>query len=128
MKPLIQPGDLIIVRRKEGRIKKYDMAVYKGDLKDQYIFHRCIAVREHGYVFAGDHNEFSDGEIPEERVLAVVAKVLHGKEEIDITSWRYRLYCHLRVDFFPLRCLIIRTRKALRRWLRHDSMQGRKNR
>lgn len=112
MMPFLHPGDRILVRRKEGRVKKYEIAVYKSF--DMYITHRCISVGEHDYVFAGDHNAFKDPVIPEDRVIAVVAKVLRGREEIRMDGWRYRLYCHLWVDFFPIRCMILRIKKYFR--------------
>ncbi len=104
MMPFIHPGDTIIVGRKKGRIKKFDIVLYKAS--GQYVIHRCVAVRERDYVMAGDHNTFREPGITNDMILGVVVRILRGTEkEIPMEGWRYRLYCHLRVHSFPIRCL-----------------------
>ena len=113
MQPFIHSGDTVIVSRTSQRLKKYDIALYKA--WDQYIIHRCISVRKNDYVFAGDHNTFKEPGLTDDQILGVVMKILRGRQEVPLTGWRYRLYCHLWVDFFPLRCFIIKAKKVFRR-------------
>ena len=112
MMPFIHSGDTIIVGRKKGRIKKFDIVLYKAF--GQYVIHRCVAIRDHDYVMAGDHNTFKEPGITDEMILGVVVRILRGAgEEIAMKGWRYRLYCHLWVDFFPIRCLLLRIRSRI---------------
>ena len=55
MLPLIREGrDLIILKKPEGRLKKYDVPLYKRD-SGQYVLHRVLKVRESDYVICGDN-------------------------------------------------------------------------
>jgi signal peptidase I len=50
MRPLIRQGkDLIIIEKQQGRLKKYDVPLYKRD-SGQYVLHRILKVRENDYV------------------------------------------------------------------------------
>ena len=55
MMPLIKEGrDLIIIEKTQGRLKKYDVPLYKRD-SGQYVLHRILKVREDDYVICGDN-------------------------------------------------------------------------
>ena len=55
MMPLIkQDRDLLIIEPVHGRLKKYDVPLYKRD-NGQYVLHRILKVREQGYVICGDN-------------------------------------------------------------------------
>ncbi len=56
MMPLIKQGrdKMVIVRKPEGRLKKYDVPLYKRD-NGQYVLHRIVGVRDNDYVILGDN-------------------------------------------------------------------------
>ena len=56
MLPLIRQGkDLLLIARKpEGRLRKYDVPLYRRD-SGQYVLHRILKVRENDYVICGDN-------------------------------------------------------------------------
>ena len=55
MQPLIrQDRDLLIIEKSEGRLKKYDVPLYKRD-SGQYVLHRILKVRKDDYVICGDN-------------------------------------------------------------------------
>ena len=54
MRPLIrQDRDILIIEKPHGRLKKYDVPLYKRD-SGQYVLHRVLKVREKDYVICGD--------------------------------------------------------------------------
>ena len=55
MRPLIKQGrDLLIVTKPQGRLKKYDIPLYKRK-NGQYVLHRVVKVKDDGYVILGDN-------------------------------------------------------------------------
>ena len=56
MLPLIREGrDLLIIEPVHGRLKKYDVPLYKRD-SGQYVLHRILKVRSDDYVICGDNH------------------------------------------------------------------------
>ena len=55
MRPLIkQDRDISIISKPNGRLKKFDVALYKRP-NGQYVLHRVVKVLENGYVILGDN-------------------------------------------------------------------------
>ena len=55
MLPLLrQQRDLFTITKKQGRCRKYDVALYKR-ADGAYVLHRIIQVLPDGYVFLGDN-------------------------------------------------------------------------
>ena len=55
MRPLIRQGrDLLIIEKPQGRLRKYDVPLYKRD-SGQYVLHRILKVRDSDYVICGDN-------------------------------------------------------------------------
>ena len=49
MLPLIRQGrDLLIIEKPHGRLKKYDIPLYRRD-SGQYVLHRILKVRRNDY-------------------------------------------------------------------------------
>lgn len=72
MKPLINPGDIVLVQRlKESDIKVGDVLQYKKD--NIFIFHRVIAVEEDKnevkYKFKGDNNSVADPDLVSKDII-----------------------------------------------------------
>ena len=108
MMPLLrQRRDVIEIRKKApGRCRKYDVVLYKRG--DRYILHRIIKVLPDGYVIMGDHNTFKEYDVTDDMILGVMTRVVRDGKSITTTDWRYKLYYHIWVDFYPIRVFILK--------------------
>lgn len=115
MLPLLRQGkDVFVISRKpEGRLKKYDVPLYKRD-DGTYVLHRILKVRKEDYILCGDNRWRTEHGVTDRQVLGVMTAVIRDGKAISVTDWRYRLYVHLWCDFFPVRVLVL-WMKALRR-------------
>ncbi len=115
MMPLIrQDRDLIIIEPVNGRLKKYDVPLYRRD-SGQYVLHRILKVRQNDYVICGDNRWSKEYGISDRHIIGVMTGVVRNKKTVSVTDKKYRLYVHLWCDFFPVRAFIIRVRSKLKR-------------
>lgn len=117
MKPLIRQGkDLIVIEKVNGRLKKYDVPLYKRD-SGQYVLHRILKVRENDYVICGDNRWQREYGITDRHIIGVLTAVIRDGKTLSADSIKYRLYVHLWCDFFPVRAFIVRAYNYLKRRL-----------
>lgn len=117
MMPLIrQDRDLLIIEKPCGRLKKYDVPLYKRD-NGQYVLHRILKVREGDYVICGDNRYVKEYGITDRQIIGVLKAVVRDGKEVSVTNRKYRVYVHLWCDLFPIRAFILRA-KRLPGWLR----------
>ena len=117
MMPLIKQGrDLLIIEPVHGRLKKYDVPLYKRDI-GQYVLHRILKVRKNDYVICGDNRWVKEYGIRDRHIIGVLTAVVRNGKEISVNDWKYKLYVHLWCDFFPVRELVLKA-KAFPRWLK----------
>jgi len=117
MMPLIkQDRDLLIIKPVHGRLKKYDVPLYKRD-SGQYVLHRILKVRKNDYVICGDNRWIKEYGIRDRHIIGVLTAVVRNGKEISVNDWKYRLYVHLWCDFFPVRELVLKA-KAFPKWLK----------
>ena len=109
MKPLIRQGkDLLIIEKADGRLKKYDVPLYRRD-SGQYLLHRILKVRENDYIICGDNRWQKEYGITDRHIIGVLTAVVrNGNHAISVSSFRYRIYVHIWCDLFPLRALALR--------------------
>lgn len=120
MYPLIrQDRDLLIIEKPRGRLKKYDVPLYKRD-SGEYVLHRVLKVRAQDYVICGDNRYVKEYGITDRHIIGVLTAVVRNGREVSVTDWKYRLYAHLWCDFFPVRALIFKIRSILRRLKRKN--------
>lgn len=83
MLPLLrQQRDLFTITKKQGRCKKYDVALYKRS-DGAYVLHRIVKVLPDGYVFLGDNCLNKEYGITDQQVLGVMTSfVRDGKEYV----------------------------------------------
>lgn len=118
MMPFIRQGrDVLVISRAEGRLKLYDVPLYKRD-SGQYVLHRILKVRENDYVICGDNRWNREYGITDRHIIGVLTGVIRNGKEIRVTDRKYRIYGHLWCDFFPVRAFIIRIRQFLKRRLK----------
>lgn len=83
--------DTIVIRPVNGRLKKYDIPLYKRG-KD-YVLHRIVKVGPDSYVICGDNCLKREYGITDEQIIGVLSEVIRGERRIDLEGWPYRLYC-----------------------------------
>ena len=81
MLPLIREGrDVVVLERPAGRLKKYDVPLYKPTpFTGAYVLHRIIKVRENDYVIRGDNCIRKEVGIRDEDIVGVLVSVLRAK-------------------------------------------------
>ena len=82
MLPLIRQGrDLLLISRKpEGRLNKYDVPLYRRD-SGQYVLHRILKVRKDDYVLCGDNRWQRETGISDRHIIGVLTAVIRdGKQ------------------------------------------------
>ena len=80
-------GQSVIVRKKDGRLKKYDVAFYLRD-NGSFVLHRVMEVVEDGYTMLGD-SQYNLEPVREEQVFGVLEGFYHGKKYITVDNPRY---------------------------------------
>ena len=115
MMPLLRQGKDVMEIQKKGpeRCKKYDAVLYK--VKDKYILHRILEVRENDYVIVGDNCFRKEYGITDEQIIGVLTGVVRNGKHISVTDKGYLLYVHLWCDLYPVRAAILYGRYQLRR-------------
>ncbi len=117
MRPLIrQYRDILIIEKPNGRLKKYDVPLYKRN-SGQYVLHRVLKVRPNDYVICGDNRYSKEYGITDRHIIGVLTAVVRDGKEMPITDWRYLIYVHLWCDFFPIRAFILKA-KYFPKWLK----------
>ena len=108
MMPLLRQGrDLLVISRKPaGRLKKYDVPLYKRD-SGQYVLHRILKVRKNDYVICGDNRWHRETGITDHHVIGVLTAIIRDGKTISVTDRKYRMYVHLWCDFFFIRAMIL---------------------
>ena len=118
MMPLIkQDRDLLIIEPAIGRLKKYDVPLYKRD-SGQYVLHRILKVREDDYVICGDNRWVKEYGIQDRHIIGVLTAVVRDGKEISVNNWKYKLYVHLWCDMFPIRAFIVHAVNKIKRIIR----------
>ena len=127
MMPLLRERrDIIEIRPLSSKPKKYDVVIYKRG--NTYILHRVLkTLPDCGYLIAGDNNLFIERDVTDEMILGRMTRIIRSGREIDVdTNIWYKVYSHIWVDLFPVKCFLLRVRgKAAR--LYHQLKKKEKN-
>ena len=118
MRPLIkQDRDLLIIEKAKGRLKKYDIPLYKRP-NGQYVLHRVVKVRENDYVILGDNCVSKEYGITDSQILGVLTSLVRNGKEVDFNSFGYKLYVRARYAHYPVRVMISRLKRLAKKILR----------
>lgn len=104
--------DTIIVTPYEGRLKKYDVPLYRRGSK--YILHRIVEVRPDSYVICGDNCMQREYDITDEQILGVLTGFYRGKKQVDMEGWKYKTYVRCWCALFPVRRSYKRVKSRLK--------------
>lgn len=77
----------VIVKKKEGKLKKWDVALYKRN-GGANVLHRVIEPTDYGYIILGD-SQFTPEKVAEDQVYGVMVGFYRGKKYIDVTDKAY---------------------------------------
>jgi signal peptidase I len=103
MQPLLrQKRDAVVVRPKQGRLQKYDVALYRRE-SGKYVLHRVVRVLNDGYVIRGDNCYFDETDITDREIIGVMTDFVRKGRQRSSSSAAYRLYARLWVGSYALR-------------------------
>lgn len=102
MYPLIQPRDLLVIKKPVLPLKRLDIPLYRRD-NGQYVLHRAVKVRGGNYVMCGDNRTEYEFGITDRHIIGLLTGIIRDGETISVNKPSKRLYAHLRCDFMPVR-------------------------
>ena len=110
MEPMLrQDRDLVIIEVPSGRLKKYDVALYKRG--DRHVLHRVIGVRDGYYLIRGD-NTYAKEHVPDEKVIGVLTSFNRKGKTHSVTERGYRFYVRFWNAIYPLRSIRFHLRRG----------------
>ena len=117
MLPMLrQDIDSVVLSPLRGRLKKYDIPLYKRD-NGKYVLHRVVNVGE-TYTCIGDNQYVYEKGIRDDQLIAVVTAFTRGDKKISVNNFSYRLYCRMWHWSHPARHFIHRACRWLARHLK----------
>ena len=113
MLPMLHENrDLVVIEPPEGRLRKYDIALYKRGTA--YVLHRVIGVREGEYLIRGD-NTYLIEYVPEEAVIGVLTGFTRKGKTVSTNDRLYQFYARFWCAVYPLRRITVAGRRMLGR-------------
>ena len=86
MMPLLrEKRDLVIIRKAQKPLKKYDVPLYKRD-SGQYVLHRILKVRKQDYVICGDNRYRKETGITDKHIIGVLDGMVRDGKEISVSN------------------------------------------
>ena len=101
--------DTVYVTKPQGRLKKYDLPVYKRS-DGALVMHRVMEVLPDSYTMCGDHQTVLEHGITDKQIIAVVKGFYRDEKYISADNKKYMRYCR----FW---CASLKTRAAMLRIL-----------
>lgn len=123
MLPMLhQNRDLVIIEPPTGRLKRRDIALFRRG-KD-YVLHRVIKVCGNDYVFRGDNNYFTESGIPDSAIVGVLTGFVKNGKQHSVTETGYRFCSGLWLLLYPIRFLLVMTKRRIKKLLFKDKKTG----
>lgn len=116
--------DTIIVEPYAGRLRRYDVPLYKRG--SDYILHRIIKVCPDSYVICGDNCIQREYGITDEQILGVLTGFYRGSKKINMDGVAYKLYVRIWCILYPLRKVYGHVRRKIAKWY-HVVVKGDKH-
>lgn len=94
MLPMLRQGvDSVMLSPVTGRLKKYDLPLYRRD-DGKYILHRIVKVGR-TYTCIGDNQFELEPGVRKDQLIAVVTAFTRGEKLHSVKEPGYRLYCRV---------------------------------
>lgn len=112
MNPMLyQNRDLVVIEVPDGRLLKYDVALYRRG--ESYVLHRVVGINDNGtYAIRGD-NTYSIETVPESAVLGVLTSFVRKGRQYKVTDRSYRLYAAFWCAVYPVRSFCAHVKRRL---------------
>lgn len=101
--------DTIIILPKNGRLKKYDVPLYRRG--DAYVLHRIVKVLPDSYVICGDNCECYEYGIRDEDIIGYLAAFYRKDKYCTVDNRVYRFYSFVMVHTHHIRVFYKRARR-----------------
>lgn len=106
--------DTIVIRPYTGRLKKYDVPLYRRG--QSYVLHRIVKVLPDSYVICGDNCINREYGITDAQILGVLTEFYRDDRHVDMKGLGYQCYVRLWTAIYPIRILLKKIKaKCLRR-------------
>ncbi len=109
--------DNVVIKPVTGKIKKYDVPLYKRG--DKYILHRIIDIKD-GYIIRGDNCDNIETDVTDENIIGILSAFWRNDRFYTVNDPIYKVYSYLAVFLHPLRLfykrclnLMIRAKRKL---------------
>lgn len=123
MEPLFRHRrDEVIIRPVHGRLKRLDVPLYRRG--DRIILHRIVKVTPDGYIICGDNCETLEKDITDSEIIGVLSAFYRKGKYHTVDELGYRIYAQVHVALFPVRRMIKKAKRFLRRSLRKLIRKG----
>lgn len=107
--------DTVLLRKKDGRLKKYDVALYRRP-DGTCVLHRVMALEENGYTMCGDNQVRLERGVPEECVFAYLEGIYRGeKKYVPCDGRAHRAYVRLWCASLFLRGIALKPLRLIKR-------------
>ncbi|MBQ4600757.1 MAG: S24/S26 family peptidase [Oscillospiraceae bacterium] len=114
MRPMLIMGrDSVELIKAPEKLKKYDIPLYRRD-DGQFVLHRVVKVGQ-SYTCIGDNQFVYETGVRPEQILAVVSGFSHNGKHYAVTDLSYRIYCRFWHYSRPVRHLLLRGTRFLKR-------------
>lgn len=93
MLPMLRDGkDVVTLRKPEGKLKKYDVPLYKRD-NGGYVLHRIVGFDPDGnYIMCGDNQFALEYGITDKHIIAIMTSFKRKGKSYTTDSFSYKLY------------------------------------
>lgn len=116
MLPMLREGrDSVVLSSAPERLRKYDLPLYRRD-NGAYVLHRVAEAGE-TYTCIGDNQFVFEHGVRRDQIIAVVTGFHRNGRDHTVTELWYRLYCRFWHHTRPMRHIIRRGIRWLRRKL-----------
>lgn len=94
MLPMLRPGKDSVIIKKEDKILKNDVVLYKRE-NGQFVLHRIVGKRKDGYVMRGDNQWFFEKGVSKQMVIGKMVAFTRNNRRIGCKNIVYIMYIGL---------------------------------
>lgn len=91
MLPMLRPGKDSVTIRREEKISKNDVVLYKR-ANGQFVLHRAVRTTKDEFVMRGDNQWFFERGVSPKMIVGVMTEFVRGERRISRKSIAYRAY------------------------------------
>lgn len=93
--------DTVIITPCSGRLKKYDIPLYKRD--SRYVLHRIVKVLPDSYIIRGDNCMLSERGITDKDIIGVMTGFYRRDKQVNMNGRLYKSYILVSTATYPVR-------------------------